>query len=72
MFLIVYIVGCVVSYLLYREIQRSDGAVWTVRERLVGLWLSCFSWLLPAVTIIGVAALIIYEELKDLDRPAKW
>lgn len=60
----IYLVGCVLSFLMYRRDYLRDTGTWTVGERCFGLLYGGFSW-------VGVAALL-FENASRSDKPAKW
>lgn len=64
---LIYLVGCVVSYIILKKNEIRVTGTWTVRKRIQGMILSMFSY------VMWLIMLIIYiEENVDFDKPAKW
>lgn len=63
-FWIVYLVGYILSYLVFRYNERN---CWTIGLRTEALFFSFFSWLIVFISLI----LYILEAYKS-KRPATW
>jgi len=67
-FLIIYLVGYILSYLLLRKAGKRGGD-YTIGLRTLALFMSLFSWYM----VIIVASVEFEEWYKKIaDRKAKW
>jgi uncharacterized membrane protein len=67
LYILVYLIGCVIGYIMFRADFKKSVGVWTVGDRFAGIVLSILSWI---TVIVGI--LIIWEDSFDTNKPAKW
>lgn len=67
-YILIYLVGYVLSYLLQRFYIRDN---WTVRERTIALILSLGSWLIFGYTLILFLKVEVKKMLNNHNK-AKW
>ena len=63
---VIYLIGCVLAYIMGKKCFVADGIVWTRGNRKNMLILSLFSWLAFTLAVIA----IIKNKIDD-DTPAK-
>lgn len=65
--ILIYLAGCIVSYLLSRRSDKKDFNDYTVCDRSYNLVMAIFSW-------VTVFATFIWDSLGNdsCDKPAKW
>jgi len=71
--IILYLIGCILSYLLYRDDWTYTFNEWTVGDRRRAIAVSIFSWL---TVIIGLSYYVDnhckFNFRKDNNKPSKW
>lgn len=71
LYAIVYLTGCVVGYLSWREFIKSVTGEWLTWNRNAGLFMAVFSWVVVLPSIVGYL-LIKLMDMPNSDKPAKW
>ena len=72
-YLLIYLVGVVISYFLLKYLKTSieDDGVGRLEQGLLAIFISAFSWLfIFVIGVIGVIGKII--ENTSSDKPSKW
>jgi hypothetical protein len=68
-YVIIYILGMPVAYLLFRADWISKHQTWTVRDRKTGLLVSLISWYMLAPFLLFK---LMEIGKKNDSKPAKW
>jgi hypothetical protein len=68
-YIIVYLIGCILSYLLSKYITKKQYSLWTIGDRNSAIMISLFSYIAFFV-ILSIDGEIIFN-FKD-ETPAKW
>ncbi len=69
---LIYLVGSVCGYLMYKKYWTNDGEVWTIRNRrncIISAIL--LSWVMALVYFISYVAIQDYTN-PNSDKPASW
>lgn len=66
--LLIYIVGCVLGYFVFKYKSKKESGEWLRGDRKIGLFFSIFSWFTVAASLIELAI----RQSENDDKPAKW
>jgi hypothetical protein len=71
-YLAIYISGYVVSYLCIRVCYIVEKEEWTLRDRMLGVGISLFSWGVVLILIFYTIGKAIKKINFDFDKKVKW
>lgn len=68
-YVLIYLVGYVLSYLFIRHDFKRDNLPWTLGQRVFALILSCLSWV---IVLAGVLIVYPIGWCIRSNKPVKW
>ena len=69
-YIMIYLVGCIICYLWLKYVSKSNNKIYTKKERAENLVLSIFSWIAISISILFELAFFIKSQFSD--EEAKW
>lgn len=67
MWVIIYLIGSVASYLYIKRTVSTHFTIWTQKDRVIAITFSFLSWLMVVVVFIHTLS-----ERTDFDKEASW